>query len=172
MLILDTDHMSLLEWGTDESAGLRERLAEAPSDDIAVTIISYEEQMRGWMAYVAGAKSMEQQLEAYRRLRRHLENFRQVNVLDFDDAAAELFQQLRQAKIQIGTMDLKIAATVLSRRDSAITQHCEFLQSTETDGRRLDAVKCALPACKWGIAVVELGADLPVLDPLCWVATT
>ncbi len=27
MLILDSDHMSLLEWGTDESAVLRERLA-------------------------------------------------------------------------------------------------------------------------------------------------
>jgi tRNA(fMet)-specific endonuclease VapC len=50
MLVLDTDHMSLLEWGSDESAGLRERLADAPPNEVAVTIISYEEQMRGWMA--------------------------------------------------------------------------------------------------------------------------
>ncbi len=67
MLILDTDHISLLEWGTDESVALRERLADIPPDEIAATIISYEEQMRGWMAYVARAKSMPQQLEAYRR---------------------------------------------------------------------------------------------------------
>jgi tRNA(fMet)-specific endonuclease VapC len=53
MLILDTDHMSLLEWGAEESGILRERLADVAPLDVATTIISYEEQIRGWMAYVA-----------------------------------------------------------------------------------------------------------------------
>jgi tRNA(fMet)-specific endonuclease VapC len=123
MLILDSDHMSLLEWGTDESAVLRERLADVPPDETAVTIISYEEQMRGWMAYVARAKSMEQQLEAYRRLRRHLDNYRHVHVLDFDEAAAAEFQRLKPAKIRIGTMDLKIAATALSRNATLLSRN-------------------------------------------------
>ncbi len=51
MLVLDTDHMSLLEWGGEDSAALRERLADIPPDQAATTIISYEEQVRGWMAY-------------------------------------------------------------------------------------------------------------------------
>ena len=114
MLVLDTDHMSLLEWGGEGSAALRERLADVPSDQVATTIISYEEQIRGWMTYLARAKSMAQELEAYKRLRRHLENYRQIPVLDFDDVAADAFQQFRRAKIRIGTMDLKIAAIVLS----------------------------------------------------------
>jgi tRNA(fMet)-specific endonuclease VapC len=123
MLVLDTDHMSLLEWGGQSSAALRERLADIASDEVATTIISYEEQMRGWMAYIARGKSTAQQLEAYQRLRRHLENYKQIPVLDFDKAAANEFQHLRNSKIRIGTMDLKIAAVVLSRGAILLTRN-------------------------------------------------
>jgi tRNA(fMet)-specific endonuclease VapC len=115
MLVLDTDHMSLLEWGGKDSTSLRERLADIDQTEVATTIISYEEQMRGWMAYIARGKSTAQQLDAYQRLRRHLDNYRQIPVLDFDEAAANEFQHLQRVRIRIGTMDLKIAAIVLSR---------------------------------------------------------
>ncbi len=123
MLVLDTDHMSMLEWGGEGSAALRERLADVPPDHVATTIISYEEQMRGWMAYIARAKSIAQQLESYQRLRRHLENYRQVPVLDFDEVAAEEFQRLRRAKIRVGTMDLRIAAIVLSQGATLLSRN-------------------------------------------------
>jgi tRNA(fMet)-specific endonuclease VapC len=47
MLVLDTDHMSLLEWGGEGSGALCERLADIAPDQVATTIISYEKQMRG-----------------------------------------------------------------------------------------------------------------------------
>ena len=114
MFVLDTDHMSLLEWGGEGSAVLRERLADCDPGEVATTIISYEEQIRGWMAYIARARSLAQQVEAYRRLRGHLENYRQVPVLDFNEPAAAVFQQLRRSRLRIGTMDLKIAAIVIA----------------------------------------------------------
>jgi tRNA(fMet)-specific endonuclease VapC len=123
MFVLDTDHMSLLEWGGEGSAVLRERLADVDSDDVATTIISYEEQMRGWMAYLARARSTEQQLAAYQRLRRHLENYRQITILDFDRPAAAEVQRLHRARIRIGTMDLKIAAIVLSRDATLLSRN-------------------------------------------------
>ena len=46
MLVLDTDHMSLLEWGSDEAARLRERLADCEEGEVATTIINYEEPTR------------------------------------------------------------------------------------------------------------------------------
>lgn len=52
MIVLDTDHVSLLEWDYDGSAPLRERLADLSADKVATTIISYEESMRGWMARI------------------------------------------------------------------------------------------------------------------------
>lgn len=45
--LLDTDHMSLLEWGGNSSLPLRERLADCDPNEVATTIISFEEQMRG-----------------------------------------------------------------------------------------------------------------------------
>ena len=75
MLVLDTDHMSVLERSEHQaSATLRERLSTLPPVEVATTIISYEEQMRGWMAHIARTRSVAQQVEAYRRLLRHLDN--------------------------------------------------------------------------------------------------
>jgi len=114
MVVLDTDHVSLLEWDLEGSAPLRERLADLNPNEVATTIISYEESMRGWMAYIARARTVAQQVEGYQRLRRHLDNYRQIPVLDFGEDAGAEFQRLRRARIRIGTMDLKIAAIVLA----------------------------------------------------------
>jgi tRNA(fMet)-specific endonuclease VapC len=66
MVILDTDHMSVLERREQPGLGtLLTRLAELPAADVVTTVISYEEQMRGWMAYLARARSMAQQITAY-----------------------------------------------------------------------------------------------------------
>jgi tRNA(fMet)-specific endonuclease VapC len=114
MIGLDTDHLSVLERSDQPGSGaLRARLAQLPPSEVVTTIISYEEQMRGWMAYLARTRSVAQQVEAYRRLLQHLDNYRRIPVLPFDEAAAVAFQQLRRARLRIGTMDLKIAAIVV-----------------------------------------------------------
>lgn len=93
---------------------LRERLADISEKNVVSTIINYEEQIRGWMAYIAKAKTISEQVVGYQRLRRHLENFRHTPVVDFDDIAAYHCQKLRDAPVRIGTMDLKIAAITIS----------------------------------------------------------
>jgi tRNA(fMet)-specific endonuclease VapC len=42
-----------------------------------------------------------------------LDNYRQIPILDFDEAASIEYQRLQRARIRIGTMDLKIAAIAL-----------------------------------------------------------
>jgi tRNA(fMet)-specific endonuclease VapC len=74
MVVLDTDHMSLLEWSSVQgSATLRARLAALQPAEVVTTIINYEEQVRGWMAYIARLRSVTQQVDAYRRLHRQLD---------------------------------------------------------------------------------------------------
>ena len=69
MVVLDTDHMSLLEWANvRDSTPLRTRLAALPPTEVATTIISYEKQMRGWIAYIARTRSITHQVEAYQKL--------------------------------------------------------------------------------------------------------
>ncbi|MFM7836140.1 MAG: hypothetical protein ACKPJD_30465, partial [Planctomycetaceae bacterium] len=45
MIVLDTDHLSCLECGSEESSRLRERLADVPDGSVAVSMISDEEQL-------------------------------------------------------------------------------------------------------------------------------
>ena len=115
MLILDTDHVTMLQWAESEEAlRLWARLEQAPGEEHATTIISDEEQSRGWLTYLSRARTVAQEIEAYRRLDRHLETYRAIKVLTFDDAAGAEYQRLRRARVRIGTMDLKIAAIALA----------------------------------------------------------
>ncbi len=123
MLLLDTDHMTAIE--RDGSAGqqLRVRLRAATPESIATTIISYEEQTRGWLSTMAKARTPDMQVEVYRRLKKHLETYCRIPVVDFDEQAADVFRRLKQARIRIGTMDLKIASIALSNDATLLTRN-------------------------------------------------
>jgi tRNA(fMet)-specific endonuclease VapC len=65
MVVLDPDRMSLLKWAdVRDSAPLRTRPAALPPAEVATTIISYEKQLRGWIAYIARTRSITHQVEA------------------------------------------------------------------------------------------------------------
>ncbi len=115
MIILDTDHISHLQEGSREGQRIRARLealglAEFPP----TTIITFEEQMRGWIGKLGQAKRMADQLFVYRRLARTLNYFAALTVYEFDERSATEFQRFRSLKIRIGTMDLKIAAVAVA----------------------------------------------------------
>jgi tRNA(fMet)-specific endonuclease VapC len=121
MYILDTDHLSLLERpDSDAAQRLRKRLEEVPVEEVATTIISYEEQTRGWFAVLAKARTLAAEVEAYRRLSRHLENYRELLVLEFCQEAAVHYQRLKKAKLRVNSMDLKIAAIAFVHADATL----------------------------------------------------
>jgi tRNA(fMet)-specific endonuclease VapC len=124
MVVLDTDHLSLLEWraGTD-AQHLRTRLRGVDPASVVSTIVSFEEQMRGWLTQLAKARTMAQQVTAYSRLSRHVAVFREVPLLEFDERAAAEFQRLRRSYRRIGSMDLKIAAIVLVQGATLLTRN-------------------------------------------------
>jgi tRNA(fMet)-specific endonuclease VapC len=128
MYILDTDHMSALEWGSG-AAGQRllARLNQLSPGAAVTTIVTFEEQSRGWLAVLAQARKLSDQVEAYRRLQRLLLNYLKIDVVAFDTQAAAEFEQLRRQRIRIGTMDLKIAAIALTHRATVLTcNHKDF----------------------------------------------
>jgi tRNA(fMet)-specific endonuclease VapC len=115
MIVLDTDHVTLL--GRPDSPlayRLRARLQQSFPVEWATTIVTYEEQSRGWLANVARARTVRQQIEAYKDLIDHLEAFRDLHVLRFDEASGRVFERLRKERIRIGTQDLKIAAIAIA----------------------------------------------------------
>jgi tRNA(fMet)-specific endonuclease VapC len=86
------------------------------------------------MAYLARTRSVAHQVEAYRRLLQHLDNYRRMPVLACNDTAAVAFQQFRRARLRIGTMDLKMAAIAVSR-------HATLLARNRADFRRVPGLQ-------------------------------
>ncbi|MFN0123532.1 MAG: type II toxin-antitoxin system VapC family toxin [Blastocatellia bacterium] len=124
MYILDTDHLSLLERQTSmEAQRLHFRLLSLKPEEIATTIITFEEQMRGWMALLSRARSLEKQIEVYRWLNNSLDRYRKMEVLAFDGKAGGEFARLKQQRIRLGTMDLKIAAIALAHQATLLSRN-------------------------------------------------
>ena len=137
MFVLDTDHFSLLEWSAGPARQkLLQRLSTVSPADVYTTIITYEEQTRGWMAYAARARSTTQQVEAYAKLERHLDIYRRVQVIGFDQSAGVEFERLQRLRIRIGTMDLKIAATALAHNATVLT--CNSKDFSRVPGLRFE----------------------------------
>lgn len=124
MLILDTDYVSLLEWPDHPLAQqIMRRLVQEPAGEVATTIISFEEQTRGWLAALAKAKLVKDQIDRYRQLKQMLQLYCSMNVMDYEEHAAIELQQLRKNKVRIGTMDLKIAAIALANKATLLTRN-------------------------------------------------
>ena len=115
--------MTLLGRASPEAAILKNHIAMVLPDDLATSLVSYEEKTRGWLAVIAQAQTPQAQVLAYSRLKKHLKLYRNIAVIDFDDHAATVFVRLRQARIRIGTMDLQIAAIALANDAIVLTRN-------------------------------------------------
>jgi tRNA(fMet)-specific endonuclease VapC len=115
MIVLDSDHLSILQ--RSESPKY-ERLLRALDDSadavVTTTVISLEEQTRGWLAAINRARDVQDQPKYYLRLSQLVDFYGQWQVLPFHAAAAHQFAELRSSGIRIGTMDLKIASIVMT----------------------------------------------------------
>ncbi len=116
MFILDTDHLTVIQRRSEPAySSLYARLRYTPPGEVCTTIVSVEEQMRGWLSVISRAKRIEQEIASYRKLHDLLSFFGSIPVLDLDEAAAERLLQLRRLRLRLGSMDLKIAAIAHSR---------------------------------------------------------
>ena len=120
LYILDSDHLSLQQRGHPE---ILKRLLITPPDDIAITVITAEELIRGRLAQVRKAKQADKRVSAYRWLINAFELVCQLQVLQFDADAEKQFQLWRSNKIRIGTQDLRIAAIAFTRNATVVTRN-------------------------------------------------
>ena len=123
MIVFDTDVYSLLQSGTSPEAVKIAPRVVAEKDEICVTIITYEEQMRGWLGFLAKAKDEGKRVFAYGRLKEMLDDFAKLRVIVYDQEASFHYARLRKTKIRVGAMDLKIAAIALAHSATLITRN-------------------------------------------------
>ena len=119
--------MTVLDRGLPSSGRLIQRL-DASGEDPAITIISVEEQLRGWMAQIGRLQDPFRQTAPYRRLQERITSFAEWTVLPWTQEAAEIFVRLRENGVRIGRMDLKIAAIALSHGALLLTRNLRHFE--------------------------------------------
>ena len=135
MIILDTDHIVTLKYsGSERFSRLSQRMADSDDQDFATTAVTFEEQMRGWLAQINRLRDVRQQVNAYSELTGLIDFFGFWTVLPFDEAAAELFSEFRKQRIRTGSMDLKIASI-------AVTRDCLLLTANTRDFEKIPNIQ-------------------------------
>jgi len=115
MIILDTDHLTVLRYEDDSRhSELTSRLDRSLDQHIVTTAVTVEEQMRGWLAEINRWREIRRQITAYERLAQMVEFLSEWEIIRLDDAAADEFDRLRKQGVRIGTQDLKIASVALA----------------------------------------------------------
>jgi len=114
MILLDTSIFSLLLFDRNPGAERLNQRLTAAADTIAVPIVCIEEELRGWLAWIARTKDLDRLVESYRRLEVTVAALARYNVVGFNADAANVYARLRKAHRRIGTMDLRIASIAIS----------------------------------------------------------
>lgn len=120
LYILDTDHVSLFQY---QHPLVTQRIYRTAPNEIAVTIVTLEEQLYGRLNRIRRAKTLEALVFAYGKLRTTWDFFNTINLLDFTEEAYAHYTNLIHQKIRIGTQDLRIAAIALSIEGIVVTRN-------------------------------------------------
>ena len=135
MIILDTDHLTVLRYEDDSHySRLTSRLDASPDQHIVTTVVTMEEQMRGWLAEINRWREVRRQITAYERLVRMVEFLSEWEIIRLDDPVADQFDRLRKSGVRIGSQDLKIASI-------AVVHNALLLSANLRDFRRVPGLR-------------------------------
>lgn len=114
MILLDTDHFSVLtdarHWAHDS---LIEKLADS-NDAVTLPIVAVEEQLRAWLSQVHRVQDSHQLITPYGRLSHLLEVLSEWDIVKWTESSADEFMSLRRQRVRVGTQDLRIASIALA----------------------------------------------------------
>ena len=123
MIVLDTDHLSVLKYDESSACQVLRRRLKSTGLSITTTIVCVEEQLRGWLSYIKAQPDAVRQVTAYSELQSSLCFFQLFQLLAYDLAAVRVFGDLKRQRIRIGTQDLKIAAMVLANNATLLSRN-------------------------------------------------
>lgn len=122
--LLDTDHISFLQRrSSSEFSRLTARMAQHPIEDFALSVVSFHEQLLGAHNFINRARTNTDMIRGYALLLETLHGFATAPVLPFDAGAIAVFDELRGQRVRVSTMDLRIAAIVMSRNLVLLTRN-------------------------------------------------
>jgi tRNA(fMet)-specific endonuclease VapC len=120
LYVLDTDTLTLFQHG---HAIVTARCAARPPGEVAITVISVDEQLDGRLSSIRRARRPDDLDLAYQRLIASLLSLARLPILPFPPPAIARFHHLAALRLNVGRMDLRIAATALEMGATLVTRN-------------------------------------------------
>ncbi len=121
--ILDSDHVSLLLEGNT----LIQRNIQLFEPQVVTNIVTVQEVFNGWVSLINARANIQNPVPLYTKFWHTVEYFKGIPIVNFDDAAHQIYQQLlrenpplRKTRLQ---KDMRIAAIALSLGATIVTRN-------------------------------------------------
>ena len=120
MFLLDTDHLTLYQRGHPQ---VLQNVAQHLTDQLAISVITVEEQLTGWQRALHQAKDDVRREQIYQRMAQTVEAISGWLVLPLSVAALARHATLIRQRLNVGSNDLKIAASALETNAIVVTRN-------------------------------------------------
>lgn len=120
LYILDTDTLSLYQHG---HAAITARILALTPGELAITVLSVEEQITGRYASLRKARQTDELARAYKHLADTVQMLSGVPILSFTEQAILRYSRLLALKLGVGKMDLRIGAVALETKGVLVTRN-------------------------------------------------
>ena len=107
-----------------------------PSEPLATSVISIEEQLTGWYTQLRQSRDLDRIARAYASLSDVIEQAKNIRVLPFPREALDRFVALRKKYPRLGRQDLAIAAIVLHNEATLVTRNRQDFE--QIDGLKFE----------------------------------
>lgn len=120
LYVLDTDVLTLYRHG---HALLKQRIEGDPSLDLAITVMSVEEQLSGWYSMLRQVTQPTDLARVYQELADNTQFLGGWDILSFTEPAIARYDQLAALKRNVRKADLRIAAITLEHGGILVTRN-------------------------------------------------
>lgn len=125
LYVLDTDIFTLL---LHKHPVVYQRVAACKPSDLAVTVITVEEQVLGWVGRLRRVRSAKEKARAYDDLAAAVASLGSLPILSFSEQAIAGHEALVKLKLNVGKMDLAIAAITLEHNATLVSRNLRDFQ--------------------------------------------
>jgi len=120
LYVFDSDILSLLQTGNPTVLA---RASKCAPGEIAIAVITVEEQIRGWFTLVRRAKKPPQVAFAYQQLADRVSDLSRMRILPYSERAIAMYGLMKKAKLRIDANDMRIAAIAMEHDGVVITRN-------------------------------------------------
>jgi tRNA(fMet)-specific endonuclease VapC len=120
LFVLDTDLLSLYYRG---DRTVVQRVDARPATELAISVITVDEQISGWYTLTRQARQPEHIARAYANLAESVVRLARWRILPYTESAIARVAQLKALRLTVRLMDLRIAAIALENSAAVVTRN-------------------------------------------------